>query len=469
MSKTGKKNHKTKYGAKSKKNVPKDEQFYEEQNYSQLIDDINYFYDNLMNSIQEEREEIIKSLEKAFLMKSTVLEAKNKDIESSNLSLVPEYFFREVRYPIANFSSHGYLLNHIFLADECIERKSFMNGITFGFIRANTFQGKYYYLTTDNKNLIYRSDDREMSSVSPVGIVKSPKSKKSKKKSKIDDWGVEVPHYDGEKWESKSDWNAPISEDTPAETWDIAIPPSTDWNSPEACWTSNWTHSSSEKPLSEPFDFVISKSGYLFITFQTSEKIGISRLLHDNQKLDKFDYKSIAYISQPKSICILESTNDLVLIADTSCYNVCAIQLEDFIKANPYATDIDCEFNVQFGSLESPLLLHENNIKQQFLILTLSNTIFTVSATGCVLSMLPYSEFVSPYHMVTMESGSILIADLESLVILDSNGRCMNKYFSDIFSNRGCINTSGNCIEFITRVEDTEYTGLMNFKISVSD
>lgn len=135
MSQIGKKNFRHKLGNRSKKlsiSKLRQQQADGEQEYQQLTNEINKYYDSLIDHIQQEREQIVTELEKVFSTRA--VDVKNR-IDSTEIAAFTdlqstpflEYFFKEVHYPIANFNSHAFLLNHIFLAEENMVRKSILN------------------------------------------------------------------------------------------------------------------------------------------------------------------------------------------------------------------------------------------------------------------------------------------------------------------------------------------------------
>ena len=521
MSRTGKKNYRHNLGNKLKKitiSQLRQKQLDCEQEYQQLINEINEYYNSLIESIQQEREQIMMELEKVFSIKTS--EVKNR-IDSNEIATFPdsqstpflEYFFKKVHYPIADFNSHAFLLNHRFLAEENIVQKSILDGIDKYFIRATKHLGEYYYLTSDMNNLLYKNGNLELCYAIPMRVVQRQKPPHGASKGVSDrKWDAVLPQDKSIDWDNAvqsswdaaeplepadigwgvsptqldTGWDAPVVESWGApqdksDDWDNAV----QWNAPEPLEPADneWGLSSTQlstgwdTPVFEsravtptvppsnhdrPFDFVMTQH-YVFVTFEISKEIG-TYLLTD--RLSNMNSISNKLLSQPRGICMLEDNVNLIFIADLDSKKVCAFAINDFINsAVNYADEFKCEFTVQFGESENPLLLHKNDTKREILILTLSNTIYIMSATGSVLHKLAYTEFISPYDMKVVKGGKIMIVDLESLVILDANGACMSKYFSDKFSYRSCINCTEDCVEVITRLKDMEYVGVENIEI----
>lgn len=477
MSQIGKKNFRHKLGNRSKKlsiSKLRQQQADGEQEYQQLTNEINKYYDSLIDHIQQEREQIITELEKVFSTRA--VDVKNR-IDSTEIAAFTdlqstpflEYFFKEVHYPIANFNSHAFLLNHIFLAEENMVRKSILNGFGKNFIRAAKHHGQYYYLTTDMDNLLYKSENLELYNAIPMRVVQRSNLGESKKALESE-WDTVPPQDKSDDWDSAV-WDTREQLEPPEDEWYAPTTPlDTDWGTPvlelwDACAypdvVCDWGDKLPKQDV--PFDFVIVKN-YVFITFQISKVIGsfllTNRLTNKNNISSKF-------LSQPRGMCVLEDYVNLIYIADLDSKKVCAFAKDDFINsaALDYDNELECEFTVLFGESEYPLLLHENETKREILVLTLSNTIFFMSATGSVLHKLAYTEFTSPYDMKVVEGGKILIVDLESLVVLDANGACMSKYFSDRFSYRGCINCTESYVEVIVPFKDMEYAGVENIEI----
>ena len=514
MSQSGKYNYtRHKLGNKSKKitiSQLRQKQLDGEQEYKQLVNTINKYYDSLIDNIQREREQIMMELEKVFSTKA--FEIKNR-IESSEIAVfsdsqsipILEYFFKEVHHPIADFNSHAFLLNHIFLAEDNIVQKSILNGFDGNFIRATRYFGQYYYLTSDMDNLLYKNEDLELCNAIPIRVVKSKKPRVSERKWGVvppqdtsDDWdnpvqldwdtqeplkppdtewGVVPPQDTSDDWDNpvQSDWDTQEPLEPPDTEWGVSSELDTDWDTPVVeswgevqntidDWADSWIPEA-EVPLPEhdtPFDFVIIKH-HVFVTFQIS-KIICSYLLTD--RLTNLNNISNKFLSQPRGMCVIEYNINLLYIADINNKKISAFDVDDFIKSTVQnVSDLECKFTVQFGESEYPLLLRKNYNKREILILTLSNNIYLVSATGHVLHKLAYSGLISPFDMKVVEGGKMFVVDLESLVVLDLNGGCMSKYFCDKFSFRGCINCTEDSVEVITHCKDMEYAGVENIEI----
>ena len=86
MSQIGKKNFRHKLGNRSKKlsiSKLRQQQADGEQEYQQLTNEINKYYDSLIDHIQQEREQIITELEKVFSTRA--VDVKNR-IDSTEIA-----------------------------------------------------------------------------------------------------------------------------------------------------------------------------------------------------------------------------------------------------------------------------------------------------------------------------------------------------------------------------------------------
>ena len=171
MSYNGKKKYRNTWGNKPKKssfiyNIEQEE-VSGELEYNQLVVNVNELYDDLIKSIQNEREQILREFERVFLFKSSEGNNRLYDreiIHSQNFhNPLPEYFFKKVNSTIANSNSHAYLLNNIFLGDESIGRKFIIDSITFDFLRVKKFHSELFYLTSDSNHVLYVNDCSDLS------------------------------------------------------------------------------------------------------------------------------------------------------------------------------------------------------------------------------------------------------------------------------------------------------------------
>ena len=480
MSYNGKKKNRNKFGNKPEKNTlsyhSEKVEINEELEYNQLVISINEYYDDLIQSIQGERELIIRELEGIFQVKSAaekdIMEYKRIARNQNLYKPPPEYFFKKVSSTTANSKSHAYLLKNIFLGDESIGRKSFVDGVNLNFLRVEKFNSKFYYLTSDPNDVLYVSNCVDLSTAKPLSDwqrqqIQAERKEKSKKGSHR--FQEDINEFSDNLEQVQNDWAAESNEmswDTPAETTSIDS-----WGTDNIIWET-WgveTDSISSDEVGIPFDFVITGTSDVFITYPTSGRVGHLRLYNLNS--NKVTYCSIPSISQPTGICLLQSSGcTLVVIIDRSWSKLTAFNM-DVLKSNQYqgSSELNSEFTIQFGKNESPLLVYGSNVERQFLILSRSNAIFIANDTGGVIHKLPYAELVSPYDMRIMADGNILVVDLESLVVLDRNGRCISKYFHDVFSQLGCIHYPEECIEFITRSRENRSQGLESIEVAILD